>query len=326
MNETISSTSSGPSIFLPEQASTLAHHVDDVLFLLIYASVLILLVVAGLLLYFGVRYRRGSRANRTPISEATEDKIEWGWMIPTALAFLVFFFWGGYMYYQAYTPPEKSNLHINAVGKQWMWKFQHPNGILELNNLHIPVGQSVEVIMTSEDVVHSLSLPAQRVKRDVIPGSYTRLWFQATQPGRYHLFCTQFCGLDHSRMRGELIVMAPSEYEHWLSQRKPAQNLAAAGKTLYDTHDCASCHDEPRKQTAPSLRHLYHKTVRLQNGATVVADEDYLRTAILEPNRQVVAGYPSIMPTFQGQLDEEDVLKLIAYIQSLGPSQQDQTL
>lgn len=319
------SVSQTPLVFLPEAASTLAEHVDTVLFVLIGASLVIVLAVALLMLYFGIRYRQGSHADRTPISESTENKIEWAWMIPTACVFVGFFFWGGYMYYQAYTPPQQDTLQINAVGKQWMWKFQHPNGALELNNLHVPLGEKVVVIMTSEDVVHSLYLPAQRVKRDVIPGSYTRLWFQPTKAGRYHLFCTQYCGLNHAKMRGELIVMAPSEYEQWLVQHEPAENPTEAGKALYEAYGCAACHAPGAKELAPSLRSLYGNTVKLSGGKTALADEQYLRDAILEPNRQVVAGYQPIMPSYKGQIDEEGIIKLIAYLKSLGQLQQDET-
>ena len=306
--------------YLPEQASTIAPEADAVLIGWIVLSVGITLAIVGAMLYLGIRYRGGAQVDRTPVDEATSTRIEIAWIIPTAIVFIVFFFWGGYVYYDAYTPPTGSDpLHINVVGKQWMWKVQHPNGVLEINQLHVPVGRKVVVTMTSEDVVHSLSLPAMRVKRDVIPGTYTQLWFEAAHPGSYHLFCTQYCGLDHSRMRGQVIAMRPADYADWLAAQHPERSLAEQGAALYDAYGCAACHASGASARAPSLAGLYGTRVQLKGGAKVRADRDYLRRAILEPNQDVVAGFKPIMPSYKGQMDESQVLALIAYLETLKP-------
>ena len=313
------SAAQGPVMWLPQQASTIAGQSDAVLIAWIVVSVLVTGAIVGVMLFFGVRYRRGSPADRTPLNERTALKIEIIWLIPTAAVFIAFFFWGGYVYYQAYTPPVKDILPINAVGKQWMWKFQHPDGILEFNDLHVPVGRKVVLTMTSEDVVHSLSLPAFRVKKDVIPGTYTQLWLEATQPGEFHLFCTQYCGLNHSRMRGRVIVMTPTDYQGWLNAQRPAARPAEAGKLIYQTYGCDACHGPNANAHAPALAGLYGSQVHLKDGASVLADDAYLRDAILDPNKQVVAGYQPIMPAYKGQIDEEGIFKLIAYLKSLAP-------
>jgi cytochrome c oxidase subunit 2 len=306
----------GPALWLPAQASNLAASQDAVLLGLIAASVLTTALIVGVMLYFGVKYRKGSSADRTPMDHATAAKIEVAWLVPTAVVFLGFFFWGGYVFYRAYTPPLGDALQMNVIGKQWMWKIQHPDGILEFNELHVPVGQTVVLTMTSEDVVHSFGIPAFRVKKDVIPGTYTRLWFRPTEPGRFHLTCNQYCGLDHSRMRGEVIAMTPADYAQWLVRQRPSESLAQKGRALYDVYGCAACHGPDANAHAPSLAGLYGRTVTLGGGARVVADSTYIRDAILDPKRQVVAGYQPIMPSYQGRIDEEGVLALIGYLRT----------
>ncbi|MGA7981990.1 MAG: cytochrome c oxidase subunit II [Chromatiaceae bacterium] len=307
--------------FLPEQASTIAGKADAVLIGWILLSAVVTLAIVGAMMYLGIRYRRGSQVDRTPVDEATATRIEITWIIPTAVVFVLFFLWGGYVYYDAYTPPTGSDsLAINVVGKQWMWKVQHPDGVLEINEIHVPVGRKVVVTMTSEDVVHSLSLPAFRVKRDVIPGTYTQLWFEATRPGTYHLFCTQYCGLNHSRMRGHVVAMRPTEYAAWLARQHPERSLVEQGAALYKAYGCAACHAPGANARAPVLAGLYGTRVGLEGGAEVRADRDYLRRAIVEPNQDVVAGFQPIMPSYKGQMDESQVLALIAYLETLKPN------
>jgi cytochrome c oxidase subunit II len=306
--------------FLQEQASSIAPQADAILIGWIVVSIVITLAIVGTMLYLGIRYRRGAQVDRTPVDEAKSTRIEIAWLIPTAIVFIVFFFWGGYVYYAAYTPPTGSGpLYINVVGKQWMWKVQHPNGILEINEIHVPVGRKVVVTITSEDVVHSLSLPAMRVKRDAIPGTYTQLWFEATGPGTYDLFCTQYCGLDHSRMRGHVIAMRPTDYADWLARQHPELSLAEQGAALYEAYGCAACHAVGSNGRAPALAGLYGTRVQLEGGAQVRADRDYLRRAIVEPNQDVVAGFQPIMPSYKAQMDESQVLALIAYLETLQP-------
>jgi cytochrome c oxidase subunit 2 len=208
-----------------------------------------------------------------------------------------------------------------VVGKQWMWKIQHQEGPSEINTLHVPLGQPVRLVMTSEDVIHSFYVPAFRLKQDVIPGRYTYLWFQATKVGEYHLFCAEFCGTNHSEMRGSVIVMQPSDYQKWLNNSSVGQPLAEEGKQLFTQLGCAHCHAPESGVQAPNLNGLFGQTVPLSNGASVQADEDYIRQSIFFPKAKVVAGYTPIMPTYEGKLTEEQVLQLVAYIKSIGVSQ-----
>jgi cytochrome c oxidase subunit 2 len=306
--------------YLPEQASTIAAQADAVLIGWIVLSVAVTLAIVGAMLFLGIRYRRGARVDTTPVDESLANRIEVSWIIPTAVVFVVFFFWGGYVYYKAYTPPTGGDpLAINVVGKQWMWKIQHSNGVLEINELHVPVGRKVVVTTTSEDVVHSFAVPAFRVKRDVIPGTYTQLWFEASRPGTYHLFCTQYCGLDHSRMRGHVIAMRPADYAAWLAHQHPQRSLAEQGAALYEAYGCAACHAPGAHARAPALAGLYGTRVRVKGGGELRVDRDYLRRAILEPHQDLVAGFQPIMPSYKGQMDESQILALIAYLQDLKP-------
>jgi cytochrome c oxidase subunit 2 len=225
--------------------------------------------------------------------------------------------------------PPPGAIEVTAVAKQWMWKFQHPNGRRELDELHVPVGKPVLLTLTSQDVIHSFFVPEFRVKQDVLPGRYTRVWFEATRPGDYHLFCTQYCGLDHARMRGQVHVLTPEDYERWLQGGEPADgarfgraggpalSMAARGGRLFTRLGCVSCHGLNPGVQAPSLYGVYGSQVALSNGDTVLADENYLRESILNPRAKIVMGYPAVMPSFAGVIQEEDVLDLIAYLKSL---------
>ena len=219
---------------------------------------------------------------------------------------------------QGRVAPAAKSTEIFVIGKQWMWQLQHPEGVREINELHVPVGRPIKLTMTSEDVIHDFFIPAFRVKKDVVPGKYTSLWFQATKTGQYHLFCAQYCGVSHALMRGEVIVMEPQDYERWLSGSKKANSMAASGAQLYDQYACITCHGAGK---GPAFNDLYMSKVRLQDGSTVAADETYLRESILFPSAKIVESYPAIMPTYKGQLTEEQILQLIAYIKSLGSAE-----
>jgi len=216
-----------------------------------------------------------------------------------------------------YRAPNEA-LDIYVVAKQWMWKFQHLDGQREINELHIPVGQRVKVTLTTEDVIHSFFVPAFRIKMDVVPGKYSTIWFEATKPGRYHLFCAEYCGTNHSGMIGWIDVMEPSEYQSWLAGGAAEGSLASSGEKLFQQLACITCHRSDAQGRGPVLEGLFGKQVQLQAGGKVVADESYLRESILNPRAKVVAGFQPIMPTFQGQVSEEQVLQLIAYIKSIG--------
>jgi cytochrome c oxidase subunit II len=213
--------------------------------------------------------------------------------------------------------PPAETLNVYVVGKQWMWKFQHLDGQREINELHVPVGRAVKLIMTSEDVIHDVFVPAFRVKADVLPGRYTNIWFQPTKPGRYHLFCAEYCGTRHSGMIGEVVVMDPTEYQAWLSGGTAQGSLASAGEKLFQDLACNTCHRPDAQGRGPILQGLFGKTQTLEGGGTVVVDEAYVRESILNPGAKITAGFQPIMPAFQGLVTEEQLLELIEYVKSL---------
>jgi cytochrome c oxidase subunit 2 len=303
--------------FFPEAASTLAPGVDDLFLFLVVLSLFFGLLVAGLIVRFMVKYRRRSEDERAPEIHGSLV-LEALWMgIPLAIA-LGIFAWGASLYAAIRRPPNDA-LRVNVVGKQWMWKVQHLEGKREINELHVPVGRAVELVMTSEDVIHSFFVPAFRVKMDVVPGRYQTMWFEATKAGTYHLFCAEYCGTLHSGMIGSIVAMDPADFQAWLAGATPgapASSMADAGRAIFEAQGCASCHtgDTPR---GPSLVGIVGKEQKLADGQTVVVDDTYLRQSILDPGAHVVQGYQPLMPTFQGLIGEEDLMRLIAYIRSL---------
>ena len=229
-----------------------------------------------------------------------------------------FFVWGAGIYFKNYRPP-KDALEVYVVGKQWMWKFQHTTGQREINELHIPVGRKIKLIMATEDVIHDVFVPAFRIKADVVPGRYTSEWFEATKPGRYHLFCAEYCGMNHSQMGGWIVVLEPTEFDNWLSGNANQQSPAAAGQQMFQTLGCASCHGANGEGgRGPALVGVFNSQVQLTGGQTIKADEGYIRESILTPQAKIVSGFGPIMPTFQGQVNEEQIVQLLAYVKSLG--------
>ncbi|MEZ2224060.1 cytochrome c oxidase subunit II [Rhizobium sp. RCC_161_2] len=299
----------------PPSISDYSHQVDllviafTVLIVSLSAPVFILLVV------FAVKYRRGSPADR---KHATNRNValEVSWSAIPFIALLGFYVWSIDLFARLYRPPVDA-MQIDIVAKQWMWKFQHPEGQAEINELHVPTGLPVKLTMASQDVIHSLFIPALRIKQDVVPGRYTTTWFAVDKPGVYRIACSQYCGTDHSEMAGSFVVMTPTDYARWLSQSSNDQSLATEGAGLFRSRGCSGCHDPGSSASAPSLVGLYGNPVPLQSGQTVIADDEYIRDSILLPQSQIAAGYQPIMPTFQNVLSEEDVLKIVAYIKSL---------
>lgn len=312
--------------FFPDAASSLAGQVDALYLVWAAISVFFSLLIAVLLVFFFVKYRRptdDSHVNDIGLEEREAPLLEIGWSVIPLIICLVMFVWGTRVFFDIYRPPSDAQEYF-AVGKQWMWKFQHPEGVREINDLHVPVGQSIKVTMTSEDVIHSLFVPAFRTKQDAVPGRYTTLWFKATKAGTYHLFCAEYCGTEHSRMIGQVIAMSPRDYEQWLAGSPAGKTPVASGAQLFDTFACNTCHrdaKDPRPARAPQLAGLYGKDVTFADGGTAKADDTYLRESILNPGAKLVAGWQPIMPTFQGQVSEEQLAALLAYIKSLeGPS------
>jgi cytochrome c oxidase subunit 2 len=302
----------------PVEASSISGEVDQLLFFLLAVAAFFTVVIFTAIFYFAIRYRRRSD-NELPAVIHGSIPLEVLWtVIPFGLT-MVMFTWGASIFFRERRPPDNA-LPIYVVAKQWMWKLQHPEGQREINELHIPVGQPVKLTMTSEDVIHSFFVPAFRTKQDVVPGRYTTTWFTATKAGKYHLFCAEYCGANHSGMGGWIYVMEPQDYQAWLSGGTPGATLAENGQKLFENLACANCHKEDGSGRCPDLAGLYNKNVKLADGTTVKADEGYLRESILRPAAKVVAGYEPVMPTFQGLVTEEGVWQLIEYIKSLGPN------
>ena len=265
---------------------------------------------------FAIKYRR-RKADEVPAPIHGSLKLEITWSIIPFLVMLTFFWWGAKIFFLNATPPPDS-MDVYAVGKQWMWKIQYPGGQREINELHVPVGRPVKVTVASEDVIHSFFIPAFRIKHDVVPGRYDTMWFTATKPGRYHIFCAEYCGTEHSGMVGWVTVMNPADYENWVSSGGISGSMAQQGERMFEQLGCSTCHLLDRQGRCPNLRGVYGSRVQLADGRTVVADDAYVRESILNPNAKIVQGYkPDVMPSFQGQVTEEQVLQLIVYVKSL---------
>ncbi len=300
----------------PIQASTLAPRVDHLLYFFLAVTTFFSVGIFLTIFYFAIKYRRRSE-NEVPEVSHGGFALEIAWtVIPFCIA-MVMFVWGASVFFATSRPPDNAQ-QVYVVGKRWMWKLQHMEGQREINELHIPVGQPIRLTMTSEDVIHSFFVPAFRTKADVLPGRYTTTWFEATKPGKYHLFCAQYCGTKHSAMIGWIYAMEPQDYQAWLSGGATG-SLAAGGEKLFHDLACANCHHLDDQGRCPNLRNLFGSKVPLTGGATVTADEGYIRESIMNPSAKIVAGYQPIMPTFQGLVTEEGVLQLIEYIKSLSP-------
>ncbi len=298
----------------PPEASTIAPQTDAFYFFLVLISVVGLVLVGVMVLVFSVRYRKSRSPEATHIEGSTLLEATWT-IIPLAL-FMVCFVWGALLYFRIYDPPTNA-MNIYIVGKQWMWKAEHPGGQHEINALHIPIGRPVQLTMVSQDVFHSFSIPAFRVKREVIPGRYSTVWFTATTPGTYHLFCTQYCGTLHSAMIGDIVALTPDDYQKWTAGSTSGMSLAQNGERLFASLGCSSCHTAGDAARGPNLWGLYGRKEILQNGQSVTVDDAFLRGCILNPTTHQVAGYLPIMPTYQGQVSEEGLIDLVEYIKGL---------
>ncbi len=300
---------------LPEQASTAAVEVDILFAVFTLLTIFFSVLIAVAVTYFAIKYRRGSKADRSnPIAGSLKLELTWT-IVPLIMAIAVFT-WASSVYFRLITPPDGA-MEVTVVGRQWMWKIQHPTGQREINELHVPIGQPVKLTMTSQDVIHSFFIPAFRVKQDVVPGMYSHLWFEATKPGSYHLFCAEYCGTEHSRMIGTVHAMDPKDYEAWLQSGTVQESMAQTGERLFRDKGCSGCHAGNSSVRAPLLNGVFGSPTPLDDGSVVTADDMYIRDSILLPKKQVAAGYKPVMPTFQGQLSEEELFQLISYIKSL---------
>ena len=301
----------------PEQASTFAKDVDALYFFIVAVCAFFGIGVSVVVIYLAIKYHR---SHDSQIGARIEGNLplELLWsVIPTIIAMFMFG-WGASVFYHLRRPPEEA-LHLYAVGKQWMWKFQHLEGQREINELHIPSGRPIKITISSEDVLHSLYFPAFRTKMDAIPGRYTELWFEAQTPGVYHIFCTEYCGTNHAGMIGNVTVLEPSQYQAWLQGGGMEGTLAQRGAKLFNDLACNTCHLDSGQGRGPSLKDLVGKTEELQDGTTVVVDEAYLRESILQSQAKIVKGFQPLMPTFQGLVSEENLVALIEHVKSLSP-------
>lgn len=303
---------------LPETASSTAQSYDFAFWYEVAIILFFTLFVCILVLTLAIRYRRGTKVDRShPPTHSLRLEVVWI-VIPFIIAMSMFGI-SAIVFLEQFSPPADA-VEIPVVGKQWMWKLQHPEGRKEINELHVPVDQPVRLKMISQDVIHSFFIPAFRVKQDVLPGRYTEMWFKPTRVGRYRLFCTEYCGTDHSVMGGWVEVMEPADYERWLREDSGGTSLVQEGKALFVQNHCAGCHGENATVRAPRLEGIYGQPVPIQDGDQVrfvTADDRYIRDSILLPKSQVVAGYQPLMPSYQGQINEEDLIRIIAYIKSL---------
>jgi cytochrome c oxidase subunit 2 len=307
----------------PESASTIAGEVDALYYFLVGLSGFFAVLIAGLIVSFAIMFRR-RHADEVGTQVHGGLLLELGWTVVPFLITLVIFFWGAKVYFVMASPPPET-LNIYVVGKQWMWKVQHVSGQREINQLHVPVGRPVKLIMTSEDVIHDFSVPAFRVKADVIPGRFVQMWFEPTHPGTYRIFCAEYCGTEHSKMVGEVVVMEPAAYQTWLSGGAPEGSLASTGERLFSELACNTCHRPDSRGRGPLLENVFGQPVQLHDGTVVTADESYIRESILMPAAKVTAGFQPVMPAFQGLVSEEQLLGLIEYIKSLSPQRQQDT-
>ncbi len=306
----------------PERASTIAHEVDALYFFLVGLSGFFALLIAGLIVGFAIRFRR-RHADEVGAEVHGGMLLEIGWTVIPFIITMVIFFWGAKVYFAMANPPAET-LNIYVVGKQWMWKVQHVTGQREINQLHVPVGRPVRLIMTSEDVIHDFSIPAMRVKADVIPGRLVQIWFEPTSPGTYQIFCAEYCGTQHSAMIGQVVVLEPAAYQAWLSGGTTDGSLASRGERLFSDLACNTCHQAGSRGRGPMLAGVFGHSVQLQDGSIVMADENYIRESIMQPAAKVTAGYQPVMPAFQGLVSEEQLLALIEYVKSLSSPPQEQ--
>lgn len=297
----------------PARASSTAGNVDALFIFLLIVSGMMTLLIFTAVVYFAARYRHRKGVPAEQVEGSTPLEITWS-IIPLGV-FMVIFAWGAVVYFKSRTPPRDAT-EVYVVAKQWMWKLEHAEGQREINELHVPVGRDVKLIMTSQDVIHSFFVPAFRVKQDVLPGRYTVLWFRATKPGTYHLFCAEYCGTQHSGMIGDIVVQEPAQYEAWMSGGSSGP-LSASGEKIFAELGCATCHRSDSQGRGPNLLGAFGKPVQLEDGRIVTVDENYVRESILDPGAKVVKGFKPVMPTFQGLVSEEQVNALVAYVKSL---------
>lgn len=301
--------------FLPDQAASFSGEVDALFFFILAVTGVVAIGTWVTMIYFAVRYRRRSDDDR-PKEIYGSLALELTWTLIPAALMAVMFVWGAKLFFELNRPPDDAMV-VSVVGKRWMWKLQHPTGQREVNELHVPRGRAVRLVITSEDTIHSFFVPAFRIKKDAVPGRYNVAWFRATKVGTYHLFCAEYCGLEHSKMIGRIVVMEPEDYQTWLAGGPAPESPVKLGEQLFTELNCITCHRPDSAGRGPVLNGIFGRTVQLKSGDSVVADKAYVRESVVNPAARVVAGYQPVMPTYQGLVSEEQLIALIAYIESL---------
>jgi cytochrome c oxidase subunit II len=299
----------------PESASSVAPLVDGLYLFLVAVTGAVSILIWIVIFFFAIKYRR------RPDNELAQEQeppaaLEMTWTVVPLIIFIGIFVAGSWVFFRMQRVPANA-IEIYATGRQWMWKFQHPTGQREINSLHVPVGRAIKVTMASEDVIHSLWFPSFRVKADVLPNRYRTMWFEATKTGRFHIFCAEYCGTLHSGMIGWVTVMEPTEYQRWLAGGSEG-SLASQGEKLFEKFACNTCHTDTAGARGPNLAGIFGQTRQLTGGGSVVVDENYIRESILNPQAKIAAGFQPIMPTFQGQVNEDDLIRLLAYVRTVG--------
>jgi cytochrome c oxidase subunit II len=303
--------------FFPSRGGDLAGEVDLLFWSMVGLSGLVLLAIALVTFYFLAKYRHTAAVDRTA-GPSSSLRLEIAWTVIPLLIFMGTFGWGATLYFRKNQVPADA-IEVHVVGKQWMWKLQHLQGKREINELHVPVGRTIKLLMTSEDVIHSFFLPDFRVKQDVLPGKYTTEWFRPTKTGTFRIYCAQYCGRDHALMVGRVVVLEPEVFKEWLNSGGETVGVARQGENLFRAFGCSGCHSVNASVRSPLLNGIFGKPVTLQDGRIVTADESYLRDCMLVPRSQVVAGFDPLMPSFQGRLSEDELFQLVTYIKSLTP-------
>jgi cytochrome c oxidase subunit II len=298
----------------PEQASTMAGKADALYLFLVGNTIFFTVLVAAMVIGFSIKYRKSKNPVATQIEGSVPLEIFWS-AVPLGIS-MVIFVWSAILYFDYMRPPRDA-MEVYVTGKQWMWKMQHPSGAREINQLHVPVNTNVRLTMISQDVLHSFYVPAFRVKHDVLPNRYTYVWFNATKTGTFQIFCAEYCGTKHSGMIGEVVVMDPAAYQLWLSGGSGGGSLAQAGEKLFSSLGCITCHSGESGARGPDLKGIYGTPQKLADGRTVVVNDDYIRESVLNPQAKIVAGFGPIMPTFSGQVSEEGLMQIVAYVKSL---------
>ena len=306
-----------PLAIWPAAASASAGETDTLIWLFTALTLLLVVPIFIGITFFAIRYRDGKVVNRA-YRDDRDRTLELAWMIIPFVLTLIFFAWGASMFMVHKTPPANAT-QVEAIGRQWMWKFQHQGGQQEINDLHVPIGEPIVINMISQDVIHSLYIPALRIQMETLPGRYTQVWFNATRPGTYRILCSEFCGTDHSAMDGLLTIMTPADYAKWLQQAGSYISLANAGRALFSNYGCNGCHGNGSTVKAPSLAGLWNSDVKLTSGSVIKADDTYIRDKIVNPDHNLIDGYKQVMPAFKGVIPEDELIRLVAYIKTIQP-------